>query len=46
MGLGPLGGDLAQNGRTDEWVDIDDFVRGVKVTAGVIVGWCGVSRTG
>ncbi len=46
VGLGPLGGDLAQNGRTDEWVDIEDFVRGVKVTAGVIVGWCGVSRTG
>ena len=46
VGLGPLGGDLAQNGRTDEWVDIEDFVRGVKVTAGVIVDWCGVSRTG
>lgn len=42
VGLGPLGGDLTQNGLTDEWVDIADYRRAVDVAAAVIVGWCGV----
>jgi len=42
VGLGPLGGDLTQNGLTDEWVDVKDYRRAVKVAAAVIVGWCGV----
>ncbi|CAN5337107.1 ArgE/DapE family deacylase [soil metagenome] len=42
VGLGPLGGDLTQNGLTDEWVDIADYRRAVEVAAAVIVGWCGV----
>jgi acetylornithine deacetylase len=46
VGFGPLGGDLAQNACTDEWVDVDDYIRSVKVAAGVIVGWCGIGRTG
>lgn len=43
VGLGPLGGDLAQNGLHDEWVDVEDYRRAVKVAAEVIVGWCGVA---
>jgi acetylornithine deacetylase len=41
VGLGPLSGDLTQNGGHDEWVDVEDYLRGVKVTAGLIVAWCG-----
>jgi acetylornithine deacetylase len=43
VGLGPLGGDLTQNGRHDEWVDIEDYLRSVKVAAAIIEGWCGVA---
>jgi acetylornithine deacetylase len=43
VGLGPLGGDLTQNGFSDEWVDVEDYRRAVKVAAAVIVGWCGVA---
>ena len=43
VGLGPLGGDLTQNGRHDEWVDIEDYRRSVKVAAAIIEGWCGVA---
>ena len=42
-GLGPLGGDLSQNGLHDEWVDVEDYRRAVKVVAEVIVGWCGLA---
>jgi acetylornithine deacetylase len=41
VGLGPLGGDLTQNGLTDEWVDIEDYRKAVKVAAAIIDGWCG-----
>jgi acetylornithine deacetylase len=41
VGLGPLGGDLTQNGRTDEWVDADDYVRAVQVVARSVADWCG-----
>ncbi len=41
VGLGPLCGDLAQNGARDEWVDVADFKRGVGVIAGAIALWCG-----
>lgn len=43
IGLGPLCGDLTQNGGRDEWVDVEDYIRSVKVAAGVIVGWCGTA---
>ncbi|MBM3649291.1 MAG: M20/M25/M40 family metallo-hydrolase [Alphaproteobacteria bacterium] len=43
VGLGPLGGDLTQNGLTDEWVDLEDYLRAVKVVAAVIAGWCGTT---
>jgi acetylornithine deacetylase len=41
IGLGPLGGSLTQNGLTDEWVDVEDYLRSVAVVAALIVGWCG-----
>ena len=39
VGLGPLAGNLAQNGMADEWVDIDDYIRAVKITAKIILDW-------
>ena len=41
VGLGPLCGDLTQNGGRDEWVDVEDYKRGVAVIAALIAGWCG-----
>jgi acetylornithine deacetylase len=46
VGLGPLGGDLTQNGGSDEWVDAEDYLRSVKVVAGVIMGWSGTPTAG
>lgn len=43
VGLGPLCGDLTQNGGRDEWVDEADYRRGVAVVAMLIALWCGVS---
>ena len=42
VGLGPLCGDLSQNGQTDEWVDVEDYLSAVAVVATTIVDWCGV----
>ena len=39
LGLGPLAGNLAQNGLADEWVDAADFIRAVQITARVILDW-------
>ncbi len=41
VGLGCLGGDLSQNDRHDEWVDVADFLRMVDVTARIVADWCG-----
>ena len=41
VGLGPLCGDLTQNGGRDEWVDAADYVRSVEVVARLIRDWCG-----
>lgn len=43
LGIGPLCGDLTHSGGTDEWVDRDDLLRAVKVTAATIIEWCGVA---
>lgn len=40
VGLGCLGGDLSQNDRHDEWVDVADFLRMVDVTAAIVADWC------
>jgi acetylornithine deacetylase len=45
VGLGPLGGDLSQNGKHDEWVDVADYLRSIEVAAQIIVDWCGPSQT-
>ena len=41
VGLGPLCGDLSQNGGHDEWVDVADYLRCVEVTGGIMSAWCG-----
>jgi acetylornithine deacetylase len=41
VGYGPLAGDLATTGGKDEWVDLDDYIRAIKVTARIILDWCG-----
>lgn len=41
IGFGPICGDLTQTGHHDEWVDVEDYVRAVKVTARSILEWCG-----
>jgi acetylornithine deacetylase len=43
VGLGPLGGNLTQNGHHDEWVDLEDYRRAVKVAAAIISRWCGIA---
>lgn len=43
IGLGPLCGNLTQNGASDEWVDSEDHVRFVATTAMIIAKWCGVA---
>jgi acetylornithine deacetylase/succinyl-diaminopimelate desuccinylase-like protein len=39
VGYGPLGGDLSQNGSLDEWVDVEHYVRAIKITAKAILEW-------
>jgi acetylornithine deacetylase/succinyl-diaminopimelate desuccinylase-like protein len=41
LGLGPLCGDLTVGGGHDEWVDVADYIRSIKVAALAILGWCG-----
>jgi acetylornithine deacetylase len=41
VGLGPQCGDLTQNGRTNEWVDVEDHLRCVRVVARTLRNWCG-----
>lgn len=44
VGLGCLGGDLTQNGRHDEWIDVADFHRMVDVTTRIVMDWCSSTR--
>ncbi len=39
VGLGPLAGDLTQAGGHDEWVDVEDYIRAIKICAKIIVDW-------
>jgi acetylornithine deacetylase len=41
VGYGPLAGSLSTTGGKDEWVDLDDYIRAVKVTARIVTEWCG-----
>ena len=45
VGFGSRSGNLAQNGLADEWIDLDDFMRFVRVLEGVIARWCGLIET-
>ena len=45
LGLGCLGGNLAQNNHVDEWIDIDDFSNMVAVTKKIIERWCTGEQT-
>lgn len=47
VAFGCKSGDLTQAGQVNEWIDVDDYVRMIKVTAATIAGWCGLdaSRT-
>ena len=44
VGFGPLAGDLATTGGKDEWVDLDDYIKSIKVCAKIILDWCGLER--
>ncbi len=39
VGIGPLAGDLTQAGRHDEWVDVEDYIRAIKICAKIIADW-------
>jgi acetylornithine deacetylase len=41
IGLGPLAGDLTQNGRVDEWVNLRDQSLAASVLGRLIRDWCG-----
>lgn len=41
LGLGPLCGDLAQNGAHDEWVDVAELTAATEAVAGLMTAWCG-----
>ena len=45
VGLGPLCGDLSQNGGHDEWVDVEDYLRAIAVAADSALRWCGAVRS-
>lgn len=44
VGLGCLAGDLTHSGKHDEWVDRDDFLKMVDVTAQLAANWCSTVR--
>ncbi len=39
VAYGPLGGNLTSNGLVDEWIDVPDYIRAIKVTAKIILDW-------
>jgi acetylornithine deacetylase len=41
VGYGPLCGGLSTAGLSDEWIDVADYLRTIRVTASVITAWCG-----
>ena len=46
VGLGSRSGNLAQNGLSDEWVDLADYERLVRSTALIVERWCGEGAPG
>lgn len=45
IALGCLCGDLTQNEKRDEWIDVEDFHRMVQVTTEVVRNWCSQPRS-
>lgn len=43
VGLGPLAGSLSQIGLTDEWVDVEDYIRAIEVVGNILLDWCGAA---
>jgi acetylornithine deacetylase len=41
IGFGPRCGNLVQAGGSDEWVDVEDYIRAINATAHLIMDWCG-----
>jgi acetylornithine deacetylase len=41
VAFGPLAGDFATTGGKDEWVDVDDYIKSIKVLSKIISDWCG-----
>jgi acetylornithine deacetylase len=41
VGIGSLAGDLVHSGGHDEWIDIEDYLKAIKVCANIIREWCG-----
>lgn len=39
VGTGALCGGL-KPGVEEEWIDLDDYIDGIKVIIGVIIDWC------
>ncbi len=44
VGFGPLGESSTQIGGHDEWLDLQDFIRAIKVASSIVLNWCGVQR--
>ncbi len=45
VGFGPLAGDLTSTGGKDEWVDLDEYIKSIKVCTKIILDWCGLEPT-
>ena len=40
VGFGSMAGGLVHSGGHDEWIDIEDYLKAIRVCAGIIVDWC------
>jgi len=40
IGFGSLSGDLVHSGGHDEWIDIEDYLKAIRVCARIIEDWC------
>lgn len=40
VGFGSLSGDLVHSGGHDEWIDIEDYLKAIRVCARIIEDWC------
>lgn len=40
VGFGSLSGDLVHSGGHDEWIDIEDYLKAIRVCAKIIEDWC------